>query len=116
MDGRSTRSTRASLGFLSTCAAGELEDHRTSIWIGNQEDPQFWDELVQSVPPIDVVIDDGSHVGRMQLEAFQSLWPYLAPGGAYIVEDMMFAYMDMASMASKETELSESFHSFQRLS
>ena len=55
------------------------------------------------MPPIDVVIDDGSHVGRMQLEAFQSLWPYLAPGGAYIVEDMMFAYMDMAS---KETELS----------
>lgn len=58
------------------------------------------------MPPIDVVIDDGSHVGRMQLEAFQSLWPYLAPGGAYIVEDMMFAYMDMASKASKETELS----------
>lgn len=83
---------------------GELEDHRTSIWIGNQEDPQFWDELVQSVPPIDVVIDDGSHVGRMQLEAFQSLWPYLAPGGAYIVEDMMFAYMDMASMASKDSD------------
>ena len=76
---------------------GELEDHRTSIWIGSQEDPEFWDELVESVPPIDIVIDDGSHVGRMQLETFQSLWPRLAPGGVYIVEDMVLAYLDMPS-------------------
>ncbi|CAK9083089.1 unnamed protein product [Durusdinium trenchii] len=74
---------------------GELEDHRTSIWIGNQEDPQFWAELIQSVPPFDIIIDDGSHVGRMQLEAFESLWPHLAPGGVYIVEDLMFGYLDM---------------------
>ncbi|CAJ1360160.1 unnamed protein product [Effrenium voratum] len=73
---------------------GELEDHRTSIWIGDQEDPQFWEELVQSVPPIDIIIDDGSHVGRMQLAAFRSLWPRLNPGGVYLVEDLMFAYLE----------------------
>lgn len=82
---------------------GELEDHRTSIWIGSQEDPEFWDELVESVPPIDIVIDDGSHVGRMQLETFQSLWPRLAPGGVYIVEDMVLAYLDMPSQDRKIT-------------
>ena len=43
---------------------------------------------------MDVIIDDGSHVGRMQLEAFRSLWPHLAPGGVYIVEDLMFAYIE----------------------
>ena len=79
---------------ISRAVAGELEDHRTSIWIGDQADPKFWEELVASVPPMDVIIDDGSHVGRMQLEAFRSLWPHLAPGGVYIVEDLMFAYIE----------------------
>lgn len=71
---------------------GELEDHRTSIWIGDQADPDFWRELVQSVPPPDIVVDDGGHIGSMQLAMFQSLWPHVAPGGVYIVEDIFLAY------------------------
>lgn len=69
-----------------------LEDNITSIFFGDQEDQSFLDELVSSVPPFDIIVDDGSHVGRMQLASFRRLWPHLAPGGVYIIEDLQFAF------------------------
>jgi hypothetical protein len=38
--------------------------------------------------PIDVVIDDGSHVSHHQQIAFSNLFPHLASGGLYIIEDL----------------------------
>jgi SAM-dependent methyltransferase len=35
----------------------------------------------------DVIIDDASHITSHQMAAFEALWPYVAPGGCYIVED-----------------------------
>ena len=37
--------------------------------------------------PIDVVIDDGSHVSHHQQKAFACLFPAVRPGGLYIIED-----------------------------
>lgn len=37
--------------------------------------------------PIDVVIDDGSHVSHHQQTAFARLFPAVRPGGLYIIED-----------------------------
>lgn len=36
----------------------------------------------------DFIIDDGSHASFHQQLAFQTLFPYLAPGGIYIIEDL----------------------------
>ena len=41
-----------------------------------------------------VVIDDGSHIPRHMLLTFQTLWPYVRPGGVYILEDIGFSYSD----------------------
>ena len=37
--------------------------------------------------PLDLVIDDASHVYRATLASFEALFPHLAPGGLYIIED-----------------------------
>lgn len=37
--------------------------------------------------PLDVVIDDGSHIADEVLGAFERLWPSVKSGGWYIVED-----------------------------
>ena len=41
---------------------------------------------------IDVVLDDGSHIGRHQRTSFDVLFPLLQDGGHYIIEDMHTAY------------------------
>ena len=38
--------------------------------------------------PIDVVIDDGGHSMRQQQTTMQVMWPDLARGGVYVVEDL----------------------------
>lgn len=39
-------------------------------------------------PQLEVIIDDASHALAHQLVALEALWPRLAPGGYYIVEDL----------------------------
>jgi hypothetical protein len=40
----------------------------------------------------DIIIDDGSHVASHQKISFETLFPLLAPGGIYVIEDMHTAY------------------------
>lgn len=39
-------------------------------------------------PEFDVIIDDGSHDPEHQQISFETLWPYVASGGLYIIEDL----------------------------
>ena len=39
--------------------------------------------------PYSVIIDDGSHKPRDQAATFRNLWPLLAPGGVYVIEDVL---------------------------
>lgn len=42
--------------------------------------------------PFDVVIDDGGHLWGQQLVSLIHLWPAVAPGGLYVVEDLHTSY------------------------
>lgn len=37
---------------------------------------------------ISIVVDDGSHVPSDQERAFETLWPFVLPGGLYVIEDL----------------------------
>ena len=37
---------------------------------------------------IDLIIDDAAHVLAHQITSLEALWPKLAPGGVFIVEDL----------------------------
>lgn len=64
------------------------EDRQIEVLIGSQSDREFLD----TIAPMDIVIDDGSHHVPDQILTFEALWPRLAPHGVYIVEDTSTSY------------------------
>jgi hypothetical protein len=68
------------------CRAYEAEGIR--IFIGDQGDRTFWRGVINELPHLDVVIDDGSHIAEHQITSFEELFPFIAPGGVYICEDV----------------------------
>lgn len=62
-------------------------------YIGDQADPELLRRVVAECGPFDIIIDDGSHVAGDQMVTLRTLWPALADGGLYVVEDTMTAYL-----------------------
>ena len=61
---------------------------RCSIFIGDQADRAFWQQVREQVPALDVLIDDGGHTPEQQMVTLEEMLPHLAPGGVYICEDV----------------------------
>ena len=68
------------------CKAYEKE--RIKILIGDQSSREFWGQVKRDVPPLDVIIDDGSHIPEMQIVTMEELLPHLNRGGVFICEDI----------------------------
>jgi hypothetical protein len=60
------------------------------IIIGPQEDPK----LLEMFEGFDVIIDDGGHRWKQQVETFQQLFPKLAKGGLYVIEDLHTSFWE----------------------
>jgi hypothetical protein len=67
----------------------QFEGGRRKIFIGDQGDRSFLEEVVAGVDgSLDVVIDDGSHYFEHQLGTFDYLFPALSEHGIYVLEDV----------------------------
>jgi hypothetical protein len=62
-------------------------------FIGSQDDPSFLAKVVNVSGPVDVVIDDGSHFSSHQRSSFLYLWPFVKPGGLYVIEDLQCNFL-----------------------
>ena len=62
------------------------------IHCGSQDDPVFLEDLFRKIRPVNVVIDDASHINPLTLKTFEICWPMLAPGGLYVIEDCHTSY------------------------
>lgn len=59
------------------------------IFQGDMSSRADLEKLVRSIGrPIDIIIDDGSHVSHHQQIAFGVLFQSVSPGGLYIIEDL----------------------------
>lgn len=68
------------------CAS--FADAATTIHIGDQADRSMWARFRESVPRVDVFIDDGGHTPEQQWVTLEEMLPHLVPGGVYICEDI----------------------------
>ncbi|MGH6912055.1 MAG: class I SAM-dependent methyltransferase, partial [Phenylobacterium sp.] len=73
-------------------ACAERFDPPNQVRIGSQDDPAFLRSVVSEMGGLDIVLDDGSHVAPHQETSFRTLFPLLATGGLYIIEDTHTAY------------------------
>lgn len=74
-------------------ACTRYESDRTSVIIGDQADTAFLQRLVDAVAaPLDIVIDDGGHHMHQQQTSLEFLFPHVARGGLYCIEDLHTSY------------------------
>jgi hypothetical protein len=72
-------------------------EHEFEIFIGDQSDPKFWNELYEKVGSVDVLLDDGGHRNDQQLVTTLCSLPNIRDGGVIIVEDTQTSYMKFES-------------------
>ena len=69
----------------------KLEEENIQIFIGSQSDEAFLASVIKSLPPLDVIIDDGGHTMIQQIVSFE-VFNYLKDDGVYICEDTHTSY------------------------
>ena len=70
----------------------ELEEENIEIFIGSQSDRKFLRDVKKSIPPIDILIDDGGHTMKQQIASFEELFDHIKEDGIYLCEDMHTSY------------------------
>jgi predicted O-methyltransferase YrrM len=60
--------------------------------------------LAQVGGRFDVIVDDGSHRYEHQYPSLLALWPHLAPGGLYAIEDIHTSYRKKYGMGYRHPE------------
>jgi hypothetical protein len=68
------------------------QEDRITIFQGSQIDAVFLSRVLQRIGPLDIIIDDGSHVNSHVITTFELLFPHLNEGGLYVVEDTQTSY------------------------
>lgn len=69
-----------------------LEEENIKIFIGSQTDRKFLNEVISSIPPIDILIDDGGHTMQQQIVSFEELFYKIKDDAVYLCEDCHTAY------------------------
>ncbi len=69
-----------------------FEEQNVKIFIGSQTDKKFLQDLKSTIPPLDILIDDGGHTMEQQINTFEVLFDLVKPGGIYLCEDVQTSY------------------------
>ena len=69
-----------------------VEAPRIRVYTGDQTDGALLARIVDENGPVRVIVDDGSHRSEHVRESFRVLFPLLAVGGFYAIEDTQTSY------------------------
>jgi Methyltransferase domain len=75
-------------------SARAASDPRHAVEIGDQTDAEFLRQVSERHGPFDIVIDDGGHEMRQQIVTAETLFPLLADGGVFLIEDCHTSYWE----------------------
>lgn len=73
-------------------------DPRVVLRHGDQADPALARRMpnghARERDSLSIVVDDASHLSSKTIASFELWWPYLHPGGLYVIEDTHTSYHD----------------------
>ena len=69
-----------------------LEEENIKIFIGSQSDRKFLRRVKESIPKIDILIDDGGHKMKQQIISYEELFDHVKDTGTYLCEDLHTSY------------------------
>lgn len=69
------------------CKQFENKDHNIFVEIGDIKDTNFIHNVINQYGCFDIILDDGSHINKDVIIAFETLFPLLNNEGIYIIED-----------------------------
>lgn len=61
---------------------------RTKIFKGSQADGDFLLKMMSEIGNPEIIIDDASHMNVLTIMSFKHLFPWVKPGGIYVIEDI----------------------------
>jgi len=70
----------------------DLEEENIKIFIGSQTDRKFLRQIKQTIPKIDILIDDGGHTMSQQKTTYEELFDHIKDDGIYLCEDLHTSY------------------------
>ena len=70
----------------------KAKNDQIEIFIGDQGNRDFLKSLINNIPNIDILIDDGGHRMKQQINTFEELFPHINDNGIYLCEDMHTSY------------------------
>lgn len=95
--------------FDAFCRNHEIGRRIRSFYGVSQTDRTRIEEIVRTefgTTPIDVVIDDASHAYGATRRTFEIAFPFLRPGGLYVIEDWGWAHWPDSRLYPGQTALS----------
>lgn len=76
------------------CKVLTYDDPRIGVVIGDVNDPQTQQSILQRSGQFDIVIDDGSHLSKDIVKTFALYFPNVLEDGLFIAEDLHCSYWD----------------------
>lgn len=76
-----------------SCRHHMYDQENIKVVIGDQGNPEFWDNFLREHPTIDILIDDGGHTMIQQMVTLYKVFPILSAPGIFICEDCHTSYM-----------------------
>ena len=91
------------------------DERRITTFTGSQTDTAFLDQVIQKIGRVDLIVDDGSHINEHVITTFHHLFPKLADGGLYVVEDVETSYWPPDGNATERNDPRTSMGFFKSL-
>ena len=86
------RCTIYGIDITPSCKRMETMYPNVKIFIGDQSNKDFLKSVINQIPPLDIILDDGGHTMTQQIVTFETMYSHIKPGGVYMCEDLHTSY------------------------